>query len=285
MEDFVPNMEIEVGSPAVLMALSILESFAASGRRLTLSELCRMAGVPKATAFRILAALESRGFVARDPSDKSYALGARLWQIAQVALPSAGLLRIARPILEDMAGWSGETAHVGVLEGSHIVYADIAESPQRVRAHVTRGERLPAHSTASGKVILAFADAPQVDQVLGPHPERKTARTITEHQRFRDELAFARVEAMAFAFGEGIEDITAVSSPVFDASGAAIGAIGISGPALRFDEHRARAAAPRIRSAAERLSAQLGHSPHKTGSNDRNSGTKPPPAARRKQSA
>ncbi|MFI4986090.1 MAG: IclR family transcriptional regulator [Alphaproteobacteria bacterium] len=248
-------------SRAVLAALDILGSFEGVGHGQTLSDVSRSLGLPKASALRFLGALEERGFVSRDPGDKSYTLGARLWQLAQRSMSNDGLMRAARPLLLAMAESTGETAHVSVLDGREVTYLDVVDGPRRIRAYVSRGERLPAHCVASGKAILAFSEAAAIERLFATPLPKLTASTITRRGQFSAEIAKVRRQGYALNLGEWNDDVTGISAPVFSAGGMICGAIGISGPYARLDAAKAKSVADAVRGFADRLSSRLGHPP------------------------
>ena len=245
-------------SGSVLNAIGILESFDSSNPTQSLAHISRRLGIPKATAFRNLAALERTGYVTRDPATNTFALGTRVLELARRFLDQNELLAVARPVLADLAAETGETAHLGVLAGADVVYLEIAESPQRVRAVVARGDRLPAHCVASGKAILAHCDAHVIASVIAAGLERLTSHTITTAEGLLEDLAAARARGYGLNLGEWLEDVVAVSAPVFSHTGQVVGAIGIAAPRSRLEPAKADTLGPRIRDHADRLSAMFG---------------------------
>jgi DNA-binding IclR family transcriptional regulator len=161
-------------------------------------------------------------------------------------------------MLTDLAVETGETAHLGILAGTEVIYVEIAESPQLVRACVARGDRLPAHCVASGKAILAYSDADQVERFIAQGLKPLTRHTITNARDFEDDLAATRKRGFGLNVGEWLEDVVAVSAPVFSHLDEVIAAVGIAAPQSRLDPSKARALGSRIRAHADRLSSRLG---------------------------
>lgn len=242
---------------SVLNALAILECFDTQHPQQSLAEISRRLGVPKATALRNLAALERFGYVVRDIRN-GYSLGAQVLALSQRFLNQYEIVTVARPILGQLAEETGETAHVGVLQGSHTVYIDIAESPQRVRAYVLRGDHIPAHCTASGKAILANSSDAAVEAFLRDKLIRLTSETLTEPAAFLRELAATRKQGYGVNRSEWMADVMAVSAPVFSHTGQAVGAVGIAGPISRLGQRKLEPLGRLIRSHADRVSSILG---------------------------
>lgn len=247
-------------SRAVLGGLAILESFDAGHSRQSLADISHRLRIPKATALRTLRALEEKHYVIYDRSDGRYALGIGVLALAQQYLLRYEALPIVRPMLVELARETGETAHFGVLQGPEVVYLEIAESPQRVRAYVLRGDHLPAHAVAAGKAILAHAAPAVLDAVLASGLPRLAPATITDRPAFLRELRTTRQRGYGLNIGEWLADVTGVSAPIFGYSGEVEGAIGVAGPMSRLDARRAARLGAVVRGYAERASQRLGGS-------------------------
>lgn len=245
-------------SGAVLNALAILESFDEQHVTQTLSGISRRLGIAKATAYRNLGALERHGYVVRNEFDHSYSLGSRVLELSQRFLQHNPLLSVARPILEAVASATGETAHLGILDGRDVVYVETAESSQRVRALVHRGDRLPAHIVASGKAILAHCDDTFVEAFTKAGLARSTAHTLTSKAEFLNELAITRARGFAVSIGEWVDDVVAVAAPVFSHLDHVVGAIGIAAPRSRVEDAELASIGEEIRRFANEASAKLG---------------------------
>jgi IclR family acetate operon transcriptional repressor len=248
-------------SRAVLDALEILESFCANPHTQTLAEISRRLEIPKATALRHLKALEMRGYVLRDRDRPVYSLGLRLLSLSEGQYERFDHLAAARPILAELAAATGETAHYGVREGSDIVYLEVVESPQRVRAYVRRGDRLPAHAVAAGKVILAYGAAEVVDRLLSEPLKVMTAATIIDAAALRRELQRTRLRGYGLNVGEWQNEVTGISAPVFALGRGVVAAIGIAGPRSRLSRDKLADTGELIRHHADRLSESIGAAP------------------------
>lgn len=247
-----------VPSRAVLGSLAILESFDEARTVRSLAQISRQLGIPKATALRTLRALEQKHYVTRDAATGSYALGPGVLTLAQRYLHQYDTVPVLRPLLADLASKTGETAHFGILQGGEVVYLEIAESPQRVRAYVLRGDRLPAHCAAAGKAILAHAPQEALDAFLAQGLPRLTPFTITERSAFLRELRVTKQRGYGLNIGEWMEDVTGVSAPIFDHSGKVQGAVGVAGPISRLNAREARRVGLTVRDCAARASQRLG---------------------------
>lgn len=112
-------------------------------------------GVAGSTAHRLLAMLQYRGFLRRDPGRKAYRPGAMLTLVAYSVLGEFDPQEVLRPALEALHGDLLETVHLGALEGATVRFIDAIESPHPVRVASRLGQSRPASSTATGKALLA----------------------------------------------------------------------------------------------------------------------------------
>lgn len=244
-------------SQAVLDALGMLEAFDRESGEKTLAEIARAAGVPKASAMRHLKALALTGFVIHDPMRKSYALGPAILTLAERFLAQQPSVHACRPLLAELARKTGETAHYAVLQGRDMVYLDIAESPRRIRAYVTRGDRQPAHCMASGKAVLAHSPREVIDAFLSAGVQPLTEHTITSETDFRAELEATRARGYGVNLSEWVEDVGAAAAPIFSGSGQVLGAIGVAAPISRLNQGNADEVGLVVRDCAARFTDML----------------------------
>lgn len=248
-------------SRSTLAAVMILESFDRENATQALADISRRLALPKATALRILRALERRGYVVHDRQKKLYSLGSMILTLSENYLSCHDPLLSARQALASLASETGETAHIGVLSGTDVVYIDIADSPQRVRAFVKRHEHLPAYCVASGKAILAHSEPPVVEAVIEAGLPRVTSRTIASKKALLEDLRLTRERGYAINIGEWMEDVVAVSAPLFAYQGSAIGAVGVAWPKSRLTTEKLDSVAKTV----SRFARQFSPSAHGRG--------------------
>jgi IclR family transcriptional regulator, KDG regulon repressor len=248
-------------SRPILNALHVLETMANASTPLALADVSRLCRLPKATAMRYLAAFEQCGYVVRSTEHGKYSLGAKVVGLARRFYGTEGLLSVARGRLLELAQATQETAHLGVLRLPDIIYVDIAESPQSVRAIIPRGEHLPAYCVASGRAILAHSDKELVERVIAGGLKRRTKFTITKRGPFLEELKRINERGYAANVGEWIEDVVGISSPVFSPDGNVFAAVGVSLPTSRIRPKRIESLGEIVSTFARELSAGFGSSP------------------------
>jgi DNA-binding IclR family transcriptional regulator len=236
-------------------AFTLLTAFRVGDAELTLAELCRRTGLPKATAHRLLAELADWDVVERTPT--GLRLGMRLFELGQLAPHQRGLREAAAPFLADLFEATHETVHLAILDGGNppeVVYLHKLDATSGPKVPSRIGGRMPAHCTGVGKAMLAFSPRPVLEQVLAAGLTRRTPRTVIAPGLLDRELAAIREHGVAEEHEESTVGIACVAAPVLDADGRALAAISITGWANRMDTRRFASA---VRTAALGLSRTL----------------------------
>lgn len=238
-------------------ALRVLEAFAGTQREWSYAELTRATGIHKTILYRLLATLEARGFVERDPSSRVYRVGPRVRQLASWDDDVQLLLRTAAPEERALADRYHETVWLALLKGYEAVGLDQVEGPHVLRASLPPGARNPLYRAASGKVILAFLGEDDQAKVL-----EEARRVAPDHaERVAAELPEIRRLGWSESDSEVYPGVAGMSAAIFGSRGSVMASIGLVGPATRLDrEWRARVA-PEIVAVANRISAAMARAP------------------------
>lgn len=224
-----------------------------------LGELARRVKLHKSTVHRLTVVLERHGYIERDAISGNYRLGSKLFELGMRAVAKVEIAVVARPLLQQLVTTTGETAHVGVLRGAELVSLANVETTWQVRSPATVGCRSAAHTTASGKAILAFTPSWAVDHFLSTTVLKAfTRNTITTAAQFRAALEEARAKGYAVDDEEFEEGLRCVAAPVRDHSEQVIASIGIAGPASRLTLDRMKKVSSQVIEAANLLSERLG---------------------------
>jgi len=223
----------------------------------TPAELADELGVTVADLQRLLPPLQRHALVALDPDQAEVRPGPAALRFARSDIGRADLVELSRPSLRRLAAESGETANlilprpggteaVAQVDGSHLL---------GVSNWV--GRPLGLHTTAAGKVFLAFGAATLPDGEL----ESLTPETITDRQRLAAELTEVRERGFATIADELEAGLSAVGAPVRERGGAVIGVLCLSGASLRLQRSRLELLGRVAVEQADEVSARLGHNP------------------------
>lgn len=237
------------GSPSVVAAFAILDALADAGRPLTMAEVVRAVGLPKTSAFRLLRALETVGAVSRR-DDLRYSLGTRLGGYGAAA-PEPDLVASFLEVATPAARALDETMQLGILTGDNVTFISYINSTQPVRLVSFVGRSLPAHSSATGKAILAFLPEDELKLHLSDELAALTVNTITSRERLRKELDEVRHRGYAVESEESTANLSCVAAPVLR-SGRVVAAVTICVPRAEIpDERLAQLAASVVETAAQ----------------------------------
>jgi DNA-binding IclR family transcriptional regulator len=227
------------GASVTSRALALLGAFDERHRRLTLSRLAARAGLPVATAHRLVAELVAWGALARTTSGE-YVVGRRLWDLGLLAPVQTGLRQAASPFLHDLYGATLATVHLAVRDRLEVLYLDRLAGHASVPVVSRIGSRLPLHATGVGKVLLAHAPAEVQEQALA-RLARVTPYTVTQPGMLRRQLARVRREGYATTVEEMSLGACSVAVPIRHGE-EVVAALGIVVPSLKKDRPRLVAA-------------------------------------------
>jgi IclR family KDG regulon transcriptional repressor len=240
-------------------ALTILDLV--SDRPTRIGEIAVALDVHPSTALRLLHTLRKHGFVT-EVEGHCYRLGPATFRLGFKALEDMDLRAVVRPSMERLSSKTGETVHLGVLEGNNIVYIEKVEAEHPVRMFSRIGAIAPLHCTGVAKAILAYLPEERRAQLIGSsdmHPF--TDRTFTTPESLEAELARSRERGYIRDNQEHELGIHCVAAPVLSGDNAVLGAISVSAPTSRIDEDTLLSFAPLVIEAAREASHEFGWSP------------------------
>lgn len=201
------------------------------GARLT--TLARELDLAKSTVHRHVGTLERRGYLVC--TDGVYDLGMRFLKLGTAVQRRSEGYVLAEEKVEELAGETGERAQFLVEENGYAVYVHVARGEHAVRTDPGPGSRIPIHSAAAGKAILASIPWARVEEIIDQRGlVDQTSATITDPDVLRSELESVRQRGYAFNDEESLDGLLAIGAPVETLDGGALGALSISGPTHRM---------------------------------------------------
>lgn len=244
---------------SVARSLDVLEALACPGE-LGLVELASRTGLQPSTAHRLLSTLVERGYALQSRETGRYLLGYKLLELASFVNGRTSHLRaLARPHLAIIQKITGETTNLTVLEPPNVVYVDQVEGSRSVRLFTPLGRAVPAHTSASGKAMLAFQPRELVAKIYAEAPlVQLTPRTITTLELLQDELARIRRRGYAIDNEEHEEGVSCVAVPIFDHRRVVQAALSVSGPAPRIHSADTAELGELLMGRAREISSALG---------------------------
>jgi DNA-binding IclR family transcriptional regulator len=181
------------GVKSATRTVALLDFFARQGGMYSLTAIQQELGYPKSSLYALLRTLVQLGWVETDPTGTLYRIGMRALLVGASYIDGDPVVGMAHETLEWLAEATGETVHFGRLDDFDVV--DLSSRPSRhdLRPVVRVGRRMPVHSTALGKALLADRS----DPVLPAELERQTEHTITDHAALAEDLRGVRERGYA----------------------------------------------------------------------------------------
>lgn len=252
-------MAEEISSNALERGFAILEIVAASNNGLTNSDISRRLQIPKSTASYLLRTLENMSYMTRDADSGRYKLGLRLLGLTRGLLLNLNVRDVAKPHLQKFVDETNMSAHLAVLDSGRAVYVEKVEALSFVKMDIWVGHRVPIHTTAVGKALVAHLPEKEVQQILEQcGMEKRTVQSIATNTKYLRELEKVRNFGFAIDNEENSDGARCVAAPVFNSNGKTIAAFGTSGLASLLTETTLPEIADKIRQAASEISSQMG---------------------------
>ncbi len=222
---------------SVANTLDILDLLSKQGE-LTVPEISAQTGFSKSSVFRMLATLENRKFIKKS-ADAKYSLDVKLIVLGNSVIDRLDVIRFGHPMLMELTNRTGETSHMGILDGDIFVrVVDKVLSPSTIRTDSYVGFGRRAHLMACGKAILSFKPQTFIDAYIRVNDfSPLTDYSITGADQLLRELELTRQRGYALDREESEYGLFCIGAPIFDINHNVIAAVSISGPADRMKKN------------------------------------------------
>jgi IclR family transcriptional regulator, acetate operon repressor len=242
-------------------AMEILEHLSVSSGQ-TLSALAADLGQSPATVYRVLVTLENRDLVEFDHADQLWHVGPGAFVIGARFLRRSSLVERARPIMRRLMEATGETANLGIVQDTSVLFVSQVETHESIRAFFPPGTLSPLHASGIGKALLAEMPADRLQRLLGSAPlESFTGNTLSDPADLLSDLAIIRQRGHAIDDEERNLGMRCIAAPVFDLHGEAVAGISVSGPTVRMSLEDIGRFAASVMEASADLTSAIGGTP------------------------
>jgi DNA-binding IclR family transcriptional regulator len=245
------------GTQTLVRGLEVIDAVAEGV--LSLSELADKIGLTRSTTHRLAGTLVEHRYL-NFARGSGYSLGPRLLELGYLAGRQTSLPRVAREHLEQLAGKTGDTVHLGVLDGSRALYLDKISGTRRVEVSSRIGERQPLRSTGLGKALILDGTEGQWKEFYDYEARMGHGYGVDQELWLRRMREYAK-NGYALDLEENEDRIRCVAAPVRDVTGAIAGAISVSSAAQYMDDTRMHGLAFDVKNAADAISRELGYDP------------------------
>jgi DNA-binding IclR family transcriptional regulator len=242
------------GTQTLARGLEVLDAVAEGAT--TLVELAGAIGLTRSTTHRLAATLVERRYLDFSRGD-GYTLGPKLLELGYITGRRMDLPRVSREHLEALAAATGDTVHLGMLDGARALYLDKIAGSRRVEISSRIGERQPLRSTGLGKALILDDDEKQWREYYDHEARLGNGYDVPMDVWLRRMREYA-AQGFAFDLEENEDRIRCVAAPVRDVAGAIVGAISVSSAAQYMDDMRMRGLTFEVKKAADAISAALG---------------------------
>lgn len=239
------------GSSVTSRALAVLAAFESTTGALTVARIAQRSGLPLSTTYRLVHELEAWGGLDRTPHGL-YQVGMRIWELGQLA--GRRLRDRAHPFLQDLFDLTHENVHMAVREGTQVLYIDKIYGSRKVPMVSRVGGRLPLHTTAVGRVLLAAEPEWFIEAYVERELEAPTERTLIDPGGLRDAISAAARDHYSITVNQMRVGSCSVAVPIVT-DGDVVASIGVVIEAARAGE--ARRFLPLLQSTAQRIERAL----------------------------
>ncbi|MGA8941281.1 MAG: IclR family transcriptional regulator [Thermoactinomyces sp.] len=233
-------------------ALDILLCFV-DKTQLGMMEIAERTGLNKSTVFRLLATLESKGFVKRNQQTEKYELGFRIWELAAHLNRSDDPAVLFLPEMERLRDKLDETVSLYIRDGKERIRIQAVESNQAIRRVAPIGARMPLTVGASSKILMAFADSQVVQEVLA---ESEWPDHVSKVD-YLQQLKTIREDGYAMSVEEREAGTAAVAVPIFSRRSRLVAALTVSGPVSRMNVNKMIRFVPDLLEAASKMGKMI----------------------------
>jgi IclR family acetate operon transcriptional repressor len=242
--------------------LALLTALGDHPRGATVTDISRAVELPVSTVHRLLHTEVDLGFVSFEPSNKTYSLGVRVFELANKVSGVLSLAEIARPTMRQLSVETGETVQLAVLSNSRALFIEKVGTEQAIGIRGSVGESEPLHATSTGKVLLSQLDEDRLATTLDAVSfDAWTPRTLTDRAGLLAELHRVRADDFATANEEFDPGVRAIGVPIRNGRGETKAALCISAPAFRVPQDTLLSWLPALRAAADSIGVRLSLNP------------------------
>ena len=243
--------------PSIARALNILEYLARENNEATIAEIAAAFDYPKNSVFRVMKSLESYGYV--EEESRRYRTTARLLYLGYASMENKGILEASFDVMHALRDEVNETVLIGTLLGNTVVIIDQLISFELIKFTADIGMRVPLHTSAPGKAILAYLPDDErmkvVDQI---NFVRYTDATVPSRKAMLEEIERVKDTGYAVDDGEEVPDIHCIGVPILDYRRYPVAALWVVGPSMRLTRDIYPEVGRVVREHALRISRRLG---------------------------
>jgi IclR family acetate operon transcriptional repressor len=221
----------QVPNQNLTKALQILDAFSAKRPEWGIRELGRELGINPTSVFRLVKTLSEAGYLEKNANNQTYSLGPKVVKLASLYMHVNPLSTLARKVFESYTDRFQYNYYLGNLVRNEVIYLAVLDGKGPIKVAIEPGRTVAIHTTALGKVLLAFTSDDFIRQYLRETQlVQATPRSIVDPKKLWEQICEIRQQSYAINDGEQYEEIGSVAVPVFDATGHVSMAVSLAYP-------------------------------------------------------
>jgi len=234
-------------------AFNIIELVAKTGE-ISIAEMIAALGIPRPTISRMVAILETSGYLRKTSGRGRYVIGTRLVNVAEDILRATAAQAPSHVVLMELSRAVGESCTLGVMRGGEVIYLDSVSTNAPLTLQFLAGQSAPLHCTSSGLLFLADMPKKQLDNYLKIAPwEPYTPHSVTKSQELAKMVNKVRDQGYATNDSGYVMGVVGIGVPIYGNDGCIIACLSVAAPAVRKTIAELEIMLPRLRAAALRI--------------------------------
>ena len=242
---------------SVKRVCEILSCFTIDEPVLGNAEIADKLNLSRSTTHHLIKTLCNEGVLMRDGSRK-YRLGWKLIEWNNGVMFQHDIYNKALPLVKGLTERFRGTAHIGMYEKGDVIFVLRISSKEADFVPTFLGDRKPAHSTSTGKVLLAF-NRTYLQETIARGLSKQGANTITEVNALKRELRMVRKNGYSISNNENDTSTYAIAAPIQSYSGETIAAVNLVGPINYMQSENVKQMILNIVNTGKAVSRELGY--------------------------
>lgn len=243
-------------------AIRILKVFTKEKPNWTLTEISKHLNLNISNTQRLLNTLYENDYLKKNPQTKEYELGYMILNLSGIIKTTMEVHQEAQPILQELVEKLDNAIHLGVLEGTEIVYLDKldAKHPLRLNSHI--GKRKPAYCTACGKIMLAYQSKQKQSNLIKRIEQNGFVKygrnTVTNSQQLLKQLKEIQTKGYVVCIDDFF-GVVSIGAPIRDYTDDVIAAVSVTSEVYKINEEDIPYYVEQIVEGANKISEKLGY--------------------------
>jgi IclR family transcriptional regulator, KDG regulon repressor len=243
-------------------ALQVLSAFDSNRSEMGVSEIARTLELSRTAVQRLVQTLEMHQFLEQNPRNRKYRIGVQAFRIGNLFALGRQLEVLARPDMEILGAATTFTVYLSVLRHDTMVMTAAVEGAGPIRYYAQVGQRLPLHSTATGKVALAQLPTDAATRLLEQTGMRPvTPNTLTDRDALLAEFAGIRALGYSINWEENTPGVGSIAAPILDQTGGLLAVLSIAFATSQVDRRQTATLGVQVARTAADITARARETP------------------------